>query len=1204
MLPSWIIVLCALVYIGILFAIAYYGDSVSYANKLRPYRGIIYSLSLAIYCTSWTYYGAVGSAATNGWRYIAIYLGPMLLILFGYRFLKKVATICSEQNITSIADFISSRYGKSPQLAVLVTLIAITGTLPYIALQLKAIASSYGVLTGLPLGEVGGALHHPLNWAPDLDAASSSVGNSLWRDTGFIVALVMAVFSILFGTRYVHASEHHEGLILAIAFESIVKLFALTLVALLALFVLFEAPDFAWDRLMADPQSAKLLTYSLPTEMLELTFLSHTVLAMAAIFCLPRQFHVSFVEVTHPGDMRRARWLFPLYLLLTTLVVIPITLAGSMVNTQTGMNVAAIVPDMFVLTLPMLEGSEALTLLAFIGGFSAATGMIIVAVITLSTMVCNDIVMPLLFRVQSLELRRKDDLTQLLLLIRRVSIVLILILSYFYYRYIDDEKALASIGLTAFVAAIQFAPALMGAVYWKQATGRGAIAGLVAGFAVWLYTLFLPGLLAGVSGFDRLLSAGPWGIDWLRPSQLLGVTGLDAVTHSLLFSLGLNILCFLLFSVQRKPQLLERMQAASFTHTVNAGTMAQGLPWWSTAEVGELRLLAEKFVGKNATRQAFADYTAARRGELVPSEQADAELVNFTENLLAGAIGASSARVMINSVLNKKKDLPLEDVFSIVGETSQALQFSQALLHATIEHLDQGVSVVDEHLNLVAWNSRYLEIYAYPAGLIQVGRPIAEIIRHNALAGECGPGEVDEHVEKRLNHMRAGTVHAFQRYRPDGTVLQIQGRPLPRGGFVTSFTDITEYKKVERELRDINENLEQMVGDRTLELSQVNEELQQANRSKSRFLAAVNHDVMQPLNAARLFNSALAESPDERAVLTDRISSSLRSAEEIIQTLIAISKLDSGVVKANITTFNINKVLSTLQTEFAVIAANKQIRFRMLPCQVMVRSDAHLLRRILQNFISNALRYTPPGGRVTVGCRRVGFATGEPQLTVCTLDTGIGIAYSDQEVIFEEFRQLDNQQFDETKGVGLGLSIARRLGQIMAHPLTMVSELGRGSLFAVTVPVSLELSQPALAAQPELAAAASPSLPIAGLNVLCIDNDKDILDAMAALLARWSCQSLGATTAATALAEMGARGYRPDVILVDYHLNNNEKGLAVMDQLRAALGQDIPGVLITADVDEQLMLEAKARGYRYLRKPVNPVLLRKVLVRVAQHATK
>ncbi|MGB0847298.1 MAG: PAS-domain containing protein, partial [Thiolinea sp.] len=1007
MLQPWIIVLCSLVYIGILFAIAYYGDSGNYAKKLRPYRGIIYSLSLAIYCTSWTYYGAVGSAATNGWRYIAIYLGPMLLIFFGYRFLKKVATICSEQNITSIADFISSRYGKSQQLAVLVTLIAITGTLPYIALQLKAIASSYEVLTSLPPGAIASQVLHPLSVAPDL----VNIRNPWWSDTGFIVALVMAVFSILFGTRYVHASEHHEGLILAIAFESIVKLFALTLVAFLAVVVLLGATDLELSRFAQDPQAAKLSRHSLSVDMLELTFLSHTVLAMAAIFCLPRQFHVSFVEVTHPGDMRKARWVFPLYLLLTTLVVIPITLAGSLVHTQTGMNVAAIVPDMFVLTLPVIEGSDVLALLAFIGGFSAATGMVIVAVITLSTMVCNDIVMPLLFRVQSFALKQKKDLTRLLLLIRRVSIVLILILSYLYYQYIDDEKALASIGLTAFVAAIQFAPAIIGAVYWKQATRRGAIAGLLAGFGVWLYTLFIPGLLAGIGGFDGFISLGPWGIDWLRPSHLLGVNGLDAVTHSLLFSLGLNILCFLLFSFQRKPLLLERMQAANFTHTVNTGTLTQGLPWWSTAEVGELRLLAEKFVGRSATRQAFADFTEARRGELVPSEKADAELVNFTEHLLAGAIGASSARVMINSVLNKKKDLPLEDVFSIVDETSQALQFSQSLLHATIEHLDQGVSVVDEHLNLVAWNSRYLEIYNYPQGLIKVGRPVADIIRHNALAGECGPGEVDEHVEKRLNHMRVGTVHSFQRYRPDGTVLQIQGRPLPGGGFVTSFTDITEYKKVERELRDINENLEQMVGDRTLELSLVNDELKQANRSKNRFLAAVNHDVMQPLNAARLFTSALAVSPDDRHELTDRISSSLRSAEEIIQTLIAISKLDSGAVKANITTFNINKVLSTLEKEFEVIAANKQIRFKMLPCQVMVRSDAHLLRRILQNFISNALRYTPKGGRVTVGCRRIDFAGDMPQLKICTLDTGVGIAKSDQEVIFEEFRQLDNQLF-------------------------------------------------------------------------------------------------------------------------------------------------------------------------------------------------
>ena len=1197
MLQPWIIVTCSLLYIGILFIIAYFGDIDSYAKKLRPYRALIYSLSLAVYCTSWTYYGAVGSATTDGWRYTAIYLGPILIVVLGYRFLKKIATICTEQNITSIADFIASRYGKSQFLAILVTLIAITGTLPYIALQLKAISSSYEVLTNLPPSSLTNFVQSPSILSP---FELIPPPQSLWNDTGLVVAMVMAIFCILFGTRYVNSSEHHEGLILAIAFESLVKILALTLVATLAMFIIFDSPSDAIEAAAKSAQASKLMTNSFSGDMLQLTFLSHTVLALAAIFCLPRQFHVSFVEITNTDHLKRARWVFPAYLLMTTLLVIPITIAGSITHSKANLP-NLITPDMYVLTLPIFNENSLLAMLAFIGGFSAATGMVIVAVITLSTMLCNDIVMPLLFKFRSLKLREKKDLTGLLLAIRRVAIVCILTLGYFYYQYINQTgEALASIGLTAFVAAIQFAPALIGAIYWKRATRKGAIAGLIAGFSVWLYTLFIPSLLSGSSWWSNITDNGPLGIEALRPNNLFYIAEIDPISHSLLFSLGLNIICFIVFSWQRKPELLERIQAANFTQTSQLDDLTQGLPWWSTVAVGELRVLAEKFVGETATRKAFTDYTQARSGELVASEKADADLVRFTERLLSGAIGSSSARVIINSVVNKRKDLPLEDVFNIVDESSQARQFNEDLLNTTIEHIDQGISVIDENFRLVAWNSRYLELYRYPKNFIRVGRSVEDMIRHNALAGECGPGSPEAHIKKRLDFMSEGTIHSFQRYRADGSVLQIQGQPLPNGGFVTSFTDITEHKKAELELRDINENLEQLVSGRTHELSQVNEKLQRANHSKTRFLAAVNHDVMQPLNAARLFTAALSQTGDEQVRLTKRINSSLDSAEEIIKTLIDISKLDGGSISPSITKFRVSDVLNTLYKEFAVIADNKHIELRMIASSAIIKTDAHLLRRVLQNFIGNALRYTKAGGQVSFGCRRVDLTSANPILKICVFDTGVGIPQSELSAIFEEFHQLDNQVTEESKGVGLGLSIAKRISQILNHAIGIKSTLGKGSQFTLTVPLILDqLPEPVPAN--DARATPSLSLPIAGINVLCIDNDQDILDGMSALLERWSCKAYCAKSLDLALKGIEHHNYQPDVMLVDYDLGRScVHGLEVLNQLHQQLSSTPPGVLITADVSENVMQQAKDLGFEYLRKPVNPVILRKLLMKLTQ----
>lgn len=1173
MVKPWILIFFSFLYIGILFIIAYYGDKQTVQKKLAPYKSVIYSLSLAVYCTSWTYYGAIGNASTRGWEYLAIYLGPILIFIFAHRFLKRIASICIENNITTIADFISSRYGKAQNLAVLVTLIAIMGTLPYIALQLKAVASSYEVIASYAKPTIPFEFSAPF-----------------FNDTGLVVAIIMAIFSIIFGTRYVNASENHNGVILAIAFESIIKLFALICVCLFAVFSVFDGPGDILSRI-SESQAANgmILTSASAGDFLQLTFLSNMLLSMAAIFCLPRQFHVSFVEVDNVQDMDKSRWIFPLYLIITSLVVAPIAIIGLLMFEANTVD-----PDMFLITIPVTAENQFMTLLVFIGGLSAATSMVIIAVITLSTMVCNDIVMPVLFKITKFRPKANSDISSTLLLVRRLSIVTILILSYFYYRYISSFTALASIGLIAFVAAVQFAPAIIGGIYWKKGTRQGARIGLVAGFGIWLYTLFIP-TLAGTGWFPNgFIEYGPWGISYLKPYALFGLDGWPPITHALFFSLSANTGCYIYFSLTRRSDLLGRIQAAKFTQTEDKKSHTNGLPWWSTVAVGELQLLAEKFIGEKATRLAFSQYAKKRPEQLSASEKADSDLISFTEHLLAGAIGASSARLIISSVLSKK-DLPIEDVFSIVDEASQAVHFNQELMINTIEHIDQGISVVNNNLQLIAWNSRYLEIHDYPSSLIKVGRPIKDVMIHNDRVNGDDEEGMHPQTKQRLEDMRLGRSHSIIRYRNDGTIVHIQGKPMPNVGYVTSFTDITELKRTEQELRIINENLEKIVEGRTLEL-------ENAIRSKNQFLAAVNHDVMQPLNAARLFTSALAQqTKDPSGGLTDKINNSIRSAEEIIHTLLDVSKLDSGAMSTNISIFRVNDILETLGEEFSVIAAERNIRLMCIHTSLCTRSDPLLVRRILQNLISNALRHTHAGGRVTIGCRRTTSGDGAECFRIEVHDTGVGINSSELDAIFDEFKRLDNQIHDNRKGIGLGLSISRRICALLGLEISVRSRPNIGSVFALRCQVA-DSDQVPDQNDGGLTVPAIVSSSLQDLGILCIDNDTNVLDAMETQLTTWQCNVVCASGFEQARKKVLSTGFVPELLLVDYHLDN-ENGIEVILRLQNLFDIKPPGIIVSADLSAQIKLEARSLGVKYLRKPLNPAALKKLILRITKNRT-
>ncbi|WP_223514024.1 PAS domain-containing hybrid sensor histidine kinase/response regulator [Pseudomonas sp. GL-B-19] len=1150
-LSSGLIAAVALAYMAIMFAIAFYGDRRS--TPLPPrMRAWVYSLSLAVYCTSWTFFGAVGQAAEQLWSFLPIYLGPILLLVGAPWVLQKMVMISKQENITSIADFIAARYGKSQSLAVVVALICLVGVLPYIALQLKGIVLGVNLLIG---------------------AGADAMGVRA-QDTALIVSLVLALFTIVFGTRNLDATEHHRGMVLAIAFESLVKLFAFLAVGAFVTFGLYDGFDDLFDQAMLAPRLEEYWkeTINWPSMVVQ------TGVAMMAIICLPRQFHVTVVENIDPQDLRLAKWVFPAYLALAALFVVPIALAGQM------MLPSSVLPDSFVISLPLAQSHPALALLAFIGGASAATGMVIVASVALSTMVSNDMLLPWLLRRNNAE-RPFEVFRHWMLSVRRVSIVVILLLAYVSYRLLGSTASLATIGQIAFAAVTQLAPAMLGALYWKQANRRGVFAGLAAGTFLWFYTLILP-IAARSLGWS--LDSFP-GLAWLHSNPLhLPITPL---TQGVVLSLAGNFTLFAWVSVLSRTRVSEHWQAGRFIgQEISARPSARSM---LAVQIDDLLQLAARFVGEERARQSFIRFAYRQGKGFNPNQNADGEWIAHTERLLAGVLGASSTRAVVKAAI-EGREMQLEDVVRIADEASEVLQFNRALLQGAIENITQGISVVDQSLKLMAWNRRYLELFNYPDGLISVGRPIADIIRYNAERGLCGPGEAEVHVARRLHWMRQGRAHTSERLFPNGRVIELIGNPMPGGGFVMSFTDITAFREAEQALTEANEGLEQRVAERTHELSQLNVALteakgtaESANQSKTRFLAAVSHDLMQPLNAARLFSAALSHQDDglsgEAQKLVHHLDSSLRSAEDLISDLLDISRLENGKINPDTKPFALNELFDTLGAEFKALAQEQGLTFRVRGSTLRVDSDIKLLRRILQNFLTNAFRYAK--GPVLLGVRRH-----KGELCLEVWDRGPGIAQDKLQVIFEEFKRLDSHQTRAEKGLGLGLAIADGLCRVLGHTLRVRSWPGRGSVFSVSVPLA-QAQTVAPTQTTELNGHV-----VSGAQVLCIDNEDSILIGMNSLLTRWGCQVWTARNREECAALLN-NGMRPQLALVDYHLDHGETGTELMAWLRTQLGEPVPGVVISADGRLETVAQVHAAGLDYLTKPVKPAALRALLSR-------
>ncbi len=1126
----------AVLYLFLLFSLASWGEKNSPTARALTSHPAIYSLALAIYCTAWTFFGMVGQASRDTWIYLPIMLGPILVYVLGYKFIYKLTLVSKKQHITTISDFIASRYGKRQTVALVVTLIALLATIPYIALQLKAVGATFQLLTQQP-----------------------NSNGIIIAATGFIAA-----FAMYFGTRQTDVTEYRRGLMLAIAFESTIKLLALVLVAVVGYS--------AWKRTQSGPFFESFTNEVALAQFGSFTFIAQTIMAAAAIVCLPRQFHVAIIDNLSLGHLRTARWLFPLYLTIISAVIPVIAIAGKAIFAG-----ANIEPDSYVLSLAVFSESVLLQVIVFVGGLSAATAMIIVATLTLSTMLTNDVILPRILAFTG-NTDDKQDVSSKIRLIRRVVIAFILLMAFLYHQQMTSSRSLHSIGLIAFSLVIQLMPAIVGGLYWKRAHAHGVYAGLMVGLVIWVLWLVLPIVSEQVSQMEQN----------------------ELISQGAMISLAANTLVYILFSHFAPQRLIDRMQAEAFVSPAissNNTVKAQA----TNVTVSDLITLLSTFMGSGRCEQLLEQYQQLNNCQLKHDDTPNESFLSFCERALGGVIGASSAKVLLDSALRGKK-MDFTEVINFFDDTTQAMQFNMTALLTSLENMDQGISVVDKHLNLVAWNKRYADLYPYPDNLLAVGTPIEKLIRYNASQGEFGTDNVDAEVEKRLAHLRSGMPHRFTRQRMDGRVIEMVGNPLPGGGFVTSFNDITGHVEIQQALEESNIDLEARIKKRTEEVHSINAELrleierrseaekelirarkaaEDANASKTRFLALASHDVLQPLNAAKLYVSALEEQELSESALAiiRKLNHSVTSSETLIGTLLDIARLDQGEMKPDIESIDVVALLSPLVDEMAMRAREKGLGFKALIRPCWVKADKTYLYRITQNLLSNAVKYTENG--------RVLFIIKPVKDTVYfkVIDTGIGISTDKRDSIFGDFFRANESK---EHGLGLGLGVVRRLSLQLNSDINVTSKLGKGSCFAF----SLAKAEPKLVSDVPMK---TRNTTFTGMDVLCVDDQRENLDAMQTLLQKWGINVVLANNWDDALKV--CETIQPQILLMDYQLSHDSQknGLALIEEIRHRLNIVVPAALITATPDESLVTQCKAQGVNFLAKPLKPAKLRALL---------
>jgi sigma-B regulation protein RsbU (phosphoserine phosphatase) len=1079
MLTPWTILTVALIYVLGLFAIAYYVDRRAREGHSLIDSALIYSLSLAVYCTSWTFYGSVGRAVASGVGFLPIYLGPTLMALTWWFTLRKTVRIAKANSITSIADFLSSRYGHSALLGAVVAVITVVGITPYIALQLKAISQTFEVLLQYPVV--------PIDLVP-------SGGRPFYADTAFGTAVILTAFGIMFGARDLDSSRRHEGLVATIAFESLVKLLAFLAVGVVVTYGMFGGFVDIFRRVVDRPEYARLLggdpafSYG---DWAALTWLS-----MMAIMFLPRQFHMAVIGNTREEHIKTAMWMFPVYLLLINVFVLPIALGGLL----TLPGAPATAADYFVLTLPMADHHQGLALFAFIGGISAATGMVIVESIALSTMILNNLVVPWLVR---LGVRR--DISGLLINAKRMAIAVTIFLGYAYYHLIGESYTLVNIGLISFAAVAQFGPAFFGGLYWRRATKPGALAGLGAGFLVWGYTLLLPSFVRSGWVPESLVTAGPAGIGWLRPEQLFGIAGIGFWANTVFWSLAFNVTAFALVSLYTRPAPLEAAQAERFVGVFGRelARLPEPVAGQDLTPTAVVELVA-KFTGRDKAQEAFQAFLEPRHlsDPQVLSEVDRRELLQVAERTLSGAVGAASARALVEGA-GEVATGRFGAIFDVFGKVSQVLEQSREDLQRRVRELsllNEATRRMASTLDTQRMMDGIVELLSRefgfdlltirlcdPDGRLRIkshtGLPpktdlsSGDLVSRDTHFGECfldGRVVVVEDatlsrkplvLPARDTPLPRSFVHApiTVEDRPVGvlSVYSSTGRVYFSPEFVQFLRTLAvqlglgiRNAQLYRELGDLSRELEEKVRLRTAELEEANRRLTELDRLKSDFVSTVSHELRTPLTSIRSLTESLLTGGDLPRARQEQflgiIAQESQRLSRMIHQLLDLSRIEAGRMEWRMEELDLGEVVAqAVQTHRALFDQRKiAVSTGSIDCAVRVLADRDKIIQVLTNLLSNAAKFTPPGGQVWVRTLRE-----DSQAVVEVEDTGVGISPEQLGAIFERFHQVGDTLAGKPEGAGLGLPISREIVQHHGGALVARSRPGHGSCFRMTLPL-------------------------------------------------------------------------------------------------------------------------------------------------------
>jgi Na+/proline symporter/signal transduction histidine kinase len=1046
-------------YLALLFAVAYWADRRRERGRSWIANPYVYSLSLAVYCTAWTFYGSVGRASETGLGFLPVYLGPTLIALTWWFLLRKIIRVAKQNNLTSIADFISARYGNSTALGVLVSLSIVVGIMPYTALQLKAVASTFEIL------ERG------------LDPSASVSLRTLGIDTAFVVALVMSAFGIMFGARHLSPSERHEGMVAAVAFESGVKLVAFVSVGLFVTFGVFGGPAEIFGAAAEVPAYRELFVLNGTESPSFVGWLSITILSAMAVMFLPRQFHVAVVENVSEEHVRKAMWLFPLYLLGINVLVLPIAFAGLLTFGQRPLE-----GDFFVITLPLQFGQPGLAVFAFVGGLSAATAMLVVESVAVSTVILNNLVAPLV-----LKLGLRGDLSSLLLNGRRIGIVAVIMLGYLYYRAVGETNSLVNLGLVSFAAAFQFAPLIICGLYLKWVSRRGALLGLGAGLVVWSYTLVVPTLVASGWLPRSIVDDGLFGLAALRPSSLFGMDELDAWTHILFWSVLLNLGGLLLGSVFMRPEPSERVQADKFVDCFREAPADPGRPAVAGNLVGDLESLVSRFVGAQKASELMRRLSeASSRGER-PAWIQQAEIVGAVERELAGALGPVAARFIIESHVRQRRP-QLETIIDAFGEVSLSLEQNREDLGRRVREL----SIVQEASHRISASLSLPEIGDAVSRLLtrelSVDRVAVLTLDTDGrlhppsdVAGASGIAEsaaIQRVLAERRTAMTPGDPSVPGLMRSYLAVPIGSGEAMLGVLVAYSAADLVYFSpdlvrlvqvianqlgaalrnaRLYEELRLLSLDLDQKVRDRTAELERANQQLQEIDQRKSEFLSVVAHELRTPLTSICSFSEILlAYDPIEPGRMREFVGVIHEEGERLtrlIGQVLDISRIESGRLELHLEEERLADILRAAYTVTRPHADRRRVTIDVIlePHLPPITADRDRLIQVVTNLLTNAVRVSPPDGVVTLCASRINGS-----LEVSVGDAGPGVPGSQRERIFEKFAQIDDPARAGLDGTGLGLFVARQIVELHEGRIWVDRSASGGADFRFTLPIGDE----------------------------------------------------------------------------------------------------------------------------------------------------